>query len=157
MKLKTTIQDLSIIFTAFFALHFIVLPYLCSNVAHSIYFKKIKQIDEQVEYDFDEDIECRTENNNMAIIVQTSNRDTSYRNRTLMSLDTELLRNEQAGHQVIVCSAEGTDNSLEMPVISHFGVIKVCLTRFMLHHCNIMPLFLVLNTAGEAKGGLLEQ
>ena len=28
----------------------------------------------------------------------------------------------------------------------------------MLHHCgDIMPLFLVLNTAGEAKGGLLEQ
>ena len=127
MKLKTTIQDLSIIFTAFFALHLIVLPYLCSNVAYSIYFKKIKQVDEQVEYDFDEDIEYRPENNDMAIIVQTSNRDTSYRNRTLMSLYTELLRNELAGYQVIVCSAEGTDNRLEMPVISHFKSVQPCL------------------------------
>ena len=98
MKLKTTIHDLSIIFTAFLSLHFILLPYLCSNIAYSIYFKKVNQVDEQVEYDFDEDIEYRTENNDMAIIVQTSSRDTSYRNRTLISLYTELLKSDKAGH-----------------------------------------------------------
>ena len=124
---QTTIHDLSIIFTAFLSLHFILLPYLCSNIAYSIYFKKVNQVDEQVEYDFDEDIEYRTENNDMAIIVQTSSRDTSYRNRTLISLYTELLKSDKAGHQVLVCSTEGTDNSLEMPVISQFKSVQPCL------------------------------
>lgn len=127
MKLKTTIHDSSIIFTVFFALHFIVLPYLCSNVAYSIYFKKIDQVDEQVEYNFDEDIGHRIENNDMAIIVQTSNRDTSYRNRTLLSLYTELMRSEQTGHHVIVCSAEGAEQNLELPVIPHFKSLQPCL------------------------------
>ena len=62
----------------------------------------------------------------MAIIVQTSNRDTSYRNMTLVSLYTELKRSE-GGHQVIVCSADGTEKSLSMPGIAHFKSLQPCL------------------------------
>ena len=127
MKLRFAIQDLFLILAAFFALHFFVLPYLCSNVAYSIYFKQEKQKDEKVEYDLYEEIEHRTENNEMAIIVQTSNRDTSYRNRTLVSLYTELVKSE--GHQVIVCSADGKEKSLNMPGLAHFKSLQPCLIQ----------------------------
>ena len=127
MKLRFAIQDLFLILAAFFALHFFVLPYLCSNVAYSIYFKQEKQKDEKVEYDLYEEIEHRIENNDMAIIVQTSNRDTSYRNRTLVSLYTELVKSE--GHQVIVCSADGKEKSLNMPGLAHFKSLQPCLIQ----------------------------
>ena len=65
MKLKIIIHDLFLILTAFIALHFFILPYLCSNVAYSIYFKQEKQEDEKVEYDFYEEIEHRTDFNDV--------------------------------------------------------------------------------------------
>lgn len=128
MKLKITIQDWFLILTTFSALHFVALPYLCSNVAYSIYFKKGKQVEEKVEYDFYEDIEHKIYNKHLAIVVQTSNsRDTSYRNRTLGSIFTEMMRTE--GHQVIVCSADGTEKSLNMPMMSHFKLLLPCLIK----------------------------
>ena len=131
MKLKIIIQDWFKILSAFFALHFVALPYLCSNVAYSIFFKKGKQVEEKVEYDFNEDVEHKIDNNDLAIVVQTSNtRDTSYRNRTLMSIYTEMMRSDEGGHQVIVCSADGTEKSLNLPVMSHhFKSLLPCLIK----------------------------
>ena len=127
MKLKTTIQDLTFIFIGFIALHLFLLPFLCSNSAYSIYFKNVGKNYEK-EHDFHEDVKNRIKNHDMAIIVQTSDRKTSYRNKTLLSIHTELMRTN-GGHTVYVCSADGSEKSLNMPVISYLKSLQPCIIQ----------------------------
>ena len=121
------IQELTLIVIVFLALHLIILPYLCSDLAYSVYFKKTIQV-EDVEYDTFETPEHRHGNTDMAIIVQTSMRDISYRNKTLLSVYKELVGNK-AGHQVIVCSADARESDLKLPEIFNFKPLQPCVTQ----------------------------
>ena len=103
------------ILSIFIVLHLVILPYLCSDLPFSLYFKQ----NLEGEWTAD-DLELVTTEghaqlpkvkSDLAILVLTAARDQGYLNRTLLSLYKELSTASES-HQVYICLTEAVHAEL---------------------------------------------
>ena len=107
-QLFVKLENLLPTIVLFFVLHTLVLPYLCSNMAFSVYFQEgtTNHTDNRQILMFNNSRPAKTEST-MVIVILTAPRarDTSYFHQTLGSVLEQVAAARQ-NHQVYVCSGE---------------------------------------------------
>ena len=104
IKLKNLLPTIIL----FFALHTLVLPYLCSNMAFSFYFQEdtANHSDNKQILMYNHSDHAKTESTLVVVILTAPRaRDTSYLHQTLDSVLEQVAAAGQ-NHQVYVCSGE---------------------------------------------------
>ena len=105
------VRDCLPLLIIFSALHLTIIPYLCSDLAFSVYFTGNGTTDSTplaglVSPEEEERVESR-----MRIVILTSEREggVSYRLSTILSVEREISRARETYHQIFVCSADRGD------------------------------------------------
>ena len=123
MASLTLIVDCLPIVTLFSLLHLTLLPYLCSDLAFSVYFRgntNNKEEESEVGSTGGE----RREESRMRIVIQTSERRGDYMMRTILSVRRELSLARE-GYQLYICSADRKDFR-EIPEMPELRVVQPC-------------------------------
>ena len=123
MASLTLIVDCLPIVTLFSLLHLTLLPYLCSDLAFSVYFRgntNNKEEESEVSSTGGE----RREESRMRIVIQTSERRGDYMMRTILSVRRELSLARE-GYQLYICSADRKDFR-EIPEMPELRVVQPC-------------------------------
>ena len=107
MASLTLIVDCLPIVILFSVLHLTVLPYLCSDLAFSVYFRGNTNNTEDESLVISRGDEKREESG-MRIVIQTSKRRGDYMRRTILSVRRELSLARDS-HQLYVCTADRKD------------------------------------------------
>ena len=113
----------------FLILHLVILPKICKNVVYSVYFEPDykRPVEEIINNYHILDIKNDLPDANIAVLVITSKRETSYLNRTLLSLFKEISRSEEK-HPTFICSADPDHGELnELFVPASVKVLQPCL------------------------------
>ena len=119
----TLIADCLPIVILFSVLHLTVLPYLCSDLAFSVYFRGNTNNTEDESLVISRGDEKREESG-MRIVIQTSERRGDYMRRTILSVRRELSLARDR-HLVYVCSGDNKDFT-EIPEMPELTVVQPC-------------------------------
>ena len=123
MASLTLIVDCLPIVILFSVLHLTILPYLCSDLAFSVYFRGNTNNSEGESLVRSKGWEKRDQSR-MRIVVQTSQRRGDYMKRTILSVRRELSLARDR-HQLYVCSADNKDFT-EIPEMPELTVVQPC-------------------------------
>ena len=123
MASLTLIVDCLPIVILFSVLHLTILPYLCSDLAFSVYFRGNTNNSEEESLVRSTGWEKRDQSR-MRIVVQTSQRRGDYMKRTILSVRRELSLARDR-HQLYVCSADNKDFT-EIPEMPELTVVQPC-------------------------------
>ena len=108
----------------FSLLHLSVLPYFCSNLAFSVYFKGNPGETGEENLVSTAGEERRKEQSGLRIVIQTSERRGDYMMRTILSVRRELSLARDS-NQLYVCSADRKDFR-EIPEMPELTVVQPC-------------------------------
>ena len=124
MASLTLIVDCLPIVILFSVLHLTVLPYLCSDLAYSVYFRgNTNNSEDEMSLVSPLGGEKRDQSR-MRILIQTSERRGDYMKRTILSVRRELSLARDS-HQVYLCSADNKDFT-EIPEMPELTVVQPC-------------------------------
>ena len=123
MASLSLIVDCLPIIILFSVLHLTILPYLCSNLAFSVYFRgnTNNYEDESI---VSSPAGTRKGQSRMRIVIQTSERRGDYMMRTILSVRRELSLARDR-HQLYVCTADSKDFT-EIPEMPELTVVQPC-------------------------------
>ena len=118
------------ILSIFLALHLVILPYLCSDLPFSLYFKQnLERKGPEDDLDLvmtEVHTQLHKVRSDLAILVLTAPREQEYLNRTMLSLYKELATASES-HQVYICTAEPEHAELgRMPWIPGVTLLLPC-------------------------------
>ena len=123
MASLTLIVDCLPIVILFSVLHLTILPYICSDLAFSVYFRGNTNNSEEESLVRSTGGEKRDQSR-MRIVVQTSQRRGDYMKRTILSVRRELSLARES-YQLYVCSADNKDFT-EIPEMPELTVVQPC-------------------------------
>ena len=124
MASLTLIVDCLPIVILFSVLHLTVLPYLCSDLAYSVYFRGNTNNSEDVMSPVSPLGGEKRDQSRMRILIQTSERRGDYMKRTILSVRRELSLARDS-YQLYVCSADNKDFT-EIPEMPELTVVQPC-------------------------------
>ena len=118
------IVDCLPIILLFSVLHLTILPYLCSNLAFSVYFRGNTNSYEEESLVSSTGEDRRKEESRLRIVIQTSERRGDYIRRTILSVRRELSLARES-YQLYVCTADSKDFT-EIPEMPELTVVQPC-------------------------------
>ena len=117
------------VLTVFLVLHLAIFPYLCSNLAYSVYFRgnfstsfeADSLIERKVTYS-----DGRREESKIRVVILTSDRagGEGYRLATILSVLREISRARER-YQILLCSADNKEFT-EIPEMPDLRVLQPC-------------------------------
>ena len=128
------VKDCILLLLLFSVLHLTIIPYLCSDLAFSVYFRGTGTSEFPAEQDelvdsSEEEREEREEReeSRMRIVILTAEREggVSYRQRTILSVLREMSLARDNYHQLFVCSADRPDLA-DIPRTNHIALLQPC-------------------------------
>ena len=124
MASLTLIVDCLPIVILFSVLHLTILPYLCSDLAFSVYFRGNTNNAEDESLVSSPGGDRRKGESRLRIVIQTSERRGDYMMRTILSVRRELSLARDS-HQLYVCTADRKDFT-EIPEMPELTVVQPC-------------------------------
>ena len=125
------VKDCILLLLLFSVLHLTIIPFLCSNLAFSVYFRGSGTSEYPAEQDglldlFEEEREEKEESS-MRIVILTAEREggVSYRQRTILSVLREMSLARETYHQLFVCSADRGDLA-DIPRTNTIALLQPC-------------------------------
>ena len=125
--LTVIVGDCLPIILLFSTLHLTILPYLCSNLAFSVYFRGTVGTatnNSEEESSVSSPGGERKDQSRMRIVIQTSERRGDYMRRTILSVRRELSL-ARDGYQVYLCSGDNKDFT-EIPEMPELTLVQPC-------------------------------
>ena len=122
------VKDCILLLLLFSVLHLTIIPFLCSDLAFSVYFRGSGTSEIPAELDGLVDFsEEEREESRMRIVILTAEREggVSYRQRTILSVLREMSLARDNYHQLFVCSADRRDLA-DIPRTNHIALLQPC-------------------------------